>query len=540
MSRLRCWLGLSLALSLSGCTCIFDPNRVMIAACSPLPDPAPLVAIVGDRTSVTWEWSAGTDAGPFKDWQLCWGNAVGATDTCEVFEPGKCGGDGGRCAFTLDGADAGLEFNKRVYARVVSRDLCSKQSNPATASATPINGTFLDTQGITLEAGSGCDAGLRPDGTGTMVFDEMGGLLCVSTATMGDDAWGDHTIDLEVKVQGDTLGGVVLRAPSGATSPRLGALVTASPGGNSSVIFTQRPSNKTDTPAATNRTPVAQNTWQAMRVSSRGEAVSMAVGPVGGPLAEVIRWKNPKPESLGTGHVGLVVAAFGLFGSQGHLEARNLRVRTSAEIPEGGPTSDAWSFSGPMAQHALRLVGSAALVACPSTYAAEAGCSDCLPDAGSQCLEVNGGSNFATVDVPIGVDYAKPWTMRFKFAPHATDLTVSDPSLLRTPQPAPMHTDLETFTGAALIDVAGNNWTSAPRMFKSATDTLGAPMTRGQWTRFELTFNAGAGTYSVKRNGAQVRSGAYPAELAAHLGALMLGGGGNVHGYFTDVEISQP
>ena len=78
-------------------------------------------------------------------------------------------------------------------------------------------------------------------------------------------------------------------------------------------------------------------------------------------------------------------------------------------------------------------------------------------------------------------------------------------------------------------------------MFRDDAQALGPPLTRGQWTQFEITFDAGAGTYTVKRNGMLARSGNYPAALAAHLGALVLGGAsGSVHGYYTDLVISQP
>jgi predicted ribosomally synthesized peptide with SipW-like signal peptide len=509
-----------------GCSVFFNPDNVHPTMCS---QPAvTLEAVVGDGTSLTWQWPNGADAGPFKDWQLCWGASANVTDTCKTIPYGSC--DPGTCGYTL-GADAGLVYNKRLYGTLVAHDLCQGSTPQATASATPINGSFLDTEGITLLAG--CDAGLRTDGGGTLAFDESAGLLCISTAMMGDEAWEDFTMELEVKVTGDTLGGVAFRAPSGTSSPRNGALITASPNQVATVWVTQRPSNGEDAPVATSVAAIAQNTWHTMRVSALQKQVSVEVAISGQPLREVVRWTDSTQGPTQTGPLGLVLAA-ALF-AQGHGEFRNLRVRTGAAIPDGGPARDGWTFTG--VGPSLRLVGGV-LTPCPA-YLPENGCSVCAPDAGSQCLEIN--NDAASLEVPIGVDYDKPWAVRFKFAPHLTDLTVLNPSLLRTTQPPVMRMAAETaFSGMPLIDVTGANWSTSPRMFRTDTESLGPPLTKGQWTAFEVTFDAHTLTYAVKRNGAQVRSGAYPAMLAPHLGALVLGGGGNTHGYFTDVEVVQP
>lgn len=512
---MRRLLLISALLSAGGCTCLFNPDNVK--GCDDLPPVEPLEVIAGDGLSLTWQWpNAPGDGGRVREWELCFGETEDKTDSCRRFPFGYC--DSGTCSFTLRGSDAGLQYNKRVFGDVVARDFCGMTTPAAKASATPINGTFVDTQGITVNTPRDCDAGVRISTPGELIFDMPApGLFCLATAMMGDDGWLDGTLDLEFRLVGSGSGGFGVRAPSGGaeTSPRNGIIFSAATTGQASVFVTRR-DGTADVAVATAIPNVREAQWNFARVAMKGPTMSVAYGPTRDAMREVIRWKDPT-QTLSRGQLGLALASF-LFPSR--IELRNLRVRTGATIPDGGPTRERWAF-GIDSLNTVRRVSNAQLGACPALPGA-------VPDAGSQCLEVMGNGQ-GTVEVPIGIDYEKPWRVKFRYA---ADMNggATNPQILRTT----VGTMSDGFGGFPIIDAAGFNWNQPLRAFKIDTETLGTLMP-GQWTAFEVLFT-GSGGFAVFRNGMQVRSGS--SNFAQHLGALVLGGGGT-HAWFADLEISQ-
>jgi hypothetical protein len=297
----------------------------------------------------------------------------------------------------------------------------------------------------------------------------------------------------------------------------------------------RRDPNGADLPVATAVPLVRDATWTAMRVSMVDRWISMELGPTKNELREVIRWQGPN-DRVDAGQLGLAIASGGLiFTFPARVEVKNLRVHTRAVIPDGGSTRDAWNFAGVDALHAVKQLGTTAVAACPAYPGA---CATCVPDAGSACLEMTGNSQ-ASIDVPIGLDYGKPWKVKFKFAADVTG-TATNPSILRTTVVGPAPGPFDAFAGFALIDSPGFNWNQPLRAWQDNNQGLG-PLDAGVWSSFELLINNNPtdSTYTLHRNGVLVRTDRPPPTLSPHLGALVLGGGGGFHGYFTELEISQ-
>jgi hypothetical protein len=529
--------GLSVLL-LSSCSILFDPSKVKCQV-EPTVAPGPLDAIAGDGTSLTYEWPGMPPDAGVGGYQICTAHDMSAMAGCHHVGLEAC--DSGVCRFTLNTPDAGLAYNTRVWAKLLGENVCGNASNPAlapTVSITPVNGSFLDVQGMSRL--TGCDAGIHADGGLLIIEQHVNGFSsCVSAAVLGDDLFENATLDVEMRTFASALAGVAARVPAlDDQAQRLAVLLTPAPGAAESVAITRRPANDIDKPVATSVSAVSDGVWRALRVSLVDAGVSVALGDVGTTPSDVLRWTDPTPVA---GQFGLALVGFGLVPVDVSAEFRNLRVRARAAIAQDGPTSAQWTFSGSNAFVGVRTVGMAGPATCPSAFVAAMSCpaGTCLPNAGSQCLQLDstGGNAFASVDMPVGIDPLKPWHVKFKFAP-ALAGNVTNPNILRTTI-APIGADaLSSFSGQPLLDINGSLWTFPIRVFGMGTDTIGT-VARGEWNVFELDFDAAAGTYVAKLNG-MPHNGGYPAALGPHLGALQLGGAGDLHGFYSDLEIAQP
>jgi hypothetical protein len=522
-----------MAATLSSCSVCFNPNTVNCQEEIPPPS-GPLEAIAGDGTSLSFDWPAAPDDAGIGGYRLCLGSKPRTRTACKDFSAEVC--SGGLCQVTIDGVDAGLSYNVRVFAELRGKDVCSdvaKDDAGIYVDTTPINGNFNDAQGITVS--SDCDGGLSADG-GLLTMAHQAPLLagCITLARVGDDQWKNSTLDVEMRVFGPTFGGIVERVPStDPQSQRTALLLQAGTGGSESVALVQRPNGGLDGPVATSVAPVSDGVWRAVHIAMADAGVSIAMGDIGATPPEILRWTDPIPAQ---GQLGFGIVGF--FFQQCSAQFRNLRVRTNVELPSGGATSASWTFSGTGALNGVRRVGGAAAAGCPTGLNEAAGCAGaCSPAAGSQCIEVM-GSDSAVVDTPIGIDFRKPWHVKFKFAMPVGLDAFSNPAFLRTTITNPAaNNGIATFAGMALLDVNGN-LTQPVRVFERDSDTVGT-LNRGEWNAAEMTFDATAGTYSLTLNGA-THTGGSPAGLGEHLGALQFGGGTTLHAFFTDVEIAQP
>ena len=89
---------------LTGCSILFDPDKVKKDTCEALPD-TPLDIIAGDGTSLTFEWPSPAERPDLKEYKLCWSGRDADAGTCATVPYRTCS-DGGPCAFTVDGRDA--------------------------------------------------------------------------------------------------------------------------------------------------------------------------------------------------------------------------------------------------------------------------------------------------------------------------------------------------------------------------------------------------------------------------------------------------
>jgi hypothetical protein len=531
MVRLRT---LFIAASLSSCNVCFNPATVKCQEEIP-PPTGPLEAIAGDNTSLSFDWPTAQDDAGIGGYRLCVGPKANLMVGCRDFSAEVC--QSGLCQVTLNGVDAGFSYNQRVYAQLFGKDVCgdvAKEDAGLYVSATPINGNFNDGQGISLL--SDCDGGFVADG-GLLTLVHQAPLLsgCISIVTVGDDQWKNATIDVQMRVFGPTFGGVAMRVPSfDAQSQRTALLLQSGTNGTESVSLTQRPNGGLDAPVATSVSPVSDGVWREVHIAMVDAGFSVALGDLGGTPPEILRWTDPIPVQ---GQLGFGIV--GYFFQQCTAQFQNLRVRTNAELPEGGATSQSWSFSGTGALDGVRRVGNAAAASCPGGLPEAGGClgGTCSPMPSSQCIEIMGGGA-AVVDTPIGIDFSKPWHVKVKVAmPTGVD-AFNNPAFLRTTIANPAaNNGIQTFAGMSLLDINGN-LTQPVRVFERDPDTVGT-LQRGVWNSMEMTFDAKLGTYSLTLNGA-THTGGYPAGLGEHLGAIELGGGNTLHAFFTDLEIAQP
>jgi hypothetical protein len=524
-------LAAAAALALAGCSIFLDPTRVPLK-CTGTPSVAggPLQATAGDGTSLTFDWpfDVGIDGG----YRLCVGPDVNANAGCHDYGTEIC--DGGHCSVTLGGADSGFQYNARTYAQLLERDVCQHTSETAhspAVSVTPINGTFNDLEGIALE--TDCDAGLFAD-AGHLTFVAQAANVfsnCVSVAAMGDQAWTEATLDVEVRLVGNTAAGLAFHDALGATPPREAAVFTSWNLVSESVFLTRRDNttSNVDVPTASAVPTIQDGVWYALRVSIMGSDVSVGLAPLGMPLVEVLRWHDVRATNPGR----LGVALVSILGQPSFADLHNLRVRTGAEIPDGGATQASWKFVGSGALDGMRIstnnpsnVGTGP---CPASYGTA--CADCAPAVGSSCLELKDST--AAFDMPLGIDPFSPWSVHFKFAAVLGD-GANGPMILRTSS--------GDFAAVPIISAMGLAWNQDLQAF---TTDLGRKLTPNVWNRFDLTFD-GAGSYSLVWNDLDAGTAVSipsPPPVDPHVGALILGGSvlfGNLHAYYSDVTVSQP
>jgi hypothetical protein len=518
---------LAVVFLLQGCTFCFNPDRLPCASTEPLPEVGPLSGVVGDGRAITWEWPpAVTDAGSFLGYRLCWGPSSEATPHCVQLRKESCEADA--CRLRLDPADAGLAYDQRVHARLLAEDGCGNRTDGgATTSVTPINGSFSSLEGTSTN--SQCPTYSVVVDAGRLTIEQTAGLgLCVTTVVMGDELWDDATLDVAVRTEGNGLGGLLFRNPQPG-GPRQAAVITNAAGLGPQLWLSKRSAATADVdvPVATAIPRIDVGVFHPLRVSTAGPDVSVSVGRDTSPLVEELRWHDPS--DAGTrGRIGLVLAT--TFFQTGRVEFRELRARSGATIPSGGLTSRTWRFNtGSSAIDGVRLINAnnSNVVACPATVTAPTSCPTCKPATDSRCLQLPGFGGSATIAAPLGIDFGKPWRFKFTFAADPADNSMNG-QLLRT----------SVGDWGTRVILSANGPTYMNNLLAFGMSDLGAPLVRNQWNVFELTFNS-ATSYSVKWNNQDVATGvSFPVGVDPHLPALVLGG--NLNGWFTDLEISQP
>lgn len=504
----------------------------------PLAPPDSLEAVVGPRSGViTLEWpevlAPKDGAERISGYRVLWGPSGGNyLEKKDVQKAAACAAQ--LCRANLEG----LPDNARVFAEVRSIDGQGNQSAPPNSpaiSATPINGAWTNGGGWT--SFSECSAPPSFSG-GEMSFDQSSpdGGECVSLALAGDLLWRDFTLDAELKMGPGTYeAGVGFRAtPSGyliLTVAHWGSDRAATVGIGQVTGLNQRGGS-----LAASVARLDPGLWHALRIVGTGPTVSVSLGPSAGSLAEVLRWSAPDG-GASSGAFGL-----GLFtqDESGGAAFRRLKIGTRTSLPPRGPRRSAFDFDGGIpAQWRVLAPGSAVIrgVPCPSYLGARACDAGECPAAGSSCLEIDNSAASAPneaaagFDLPVGIDPAADFRVRFKFAVQDAGM---DPKLLSSQQ-------------GPMVYSVGPDWA---QNLQAMERNLGQKAAANQWHSIELLLQPSARQFAITWNGQSATFVPYPPtasgeDWSPHLGPLWLGAvpghsTGRVHAYFTDVEVEQP
>ena len=498
--------------------------------------PAELHAMVGVPSGgIQWLWDP-PDAGAAQ-YLVCTGTAQNQLTSCSTVSAATaCAQPKG--GFACSAQRTGLPNNVRHYGRVQTIDRCqlsSAETLAPTRSATPFNGELATLNDLTVEAGCVGKTGVD----GGVLRMSQSGLLCIGALLFGDDEWRDFTLHADTRVIDSSrvfYGGLAFHYPTGTQKQRR-AVVLVSDSTNSEVtaaLATLTPGTNFDKLVATSIGPVEGNRWMGVELISSGPEVAVAVGPAGSSPKPVLRWREPS----GVGGAGRFGLYLGTFGWEEAIEFRNVTVSTRAVLPDAGTGSRKLDFKGSGLPPGIRVtpVGSSnvKMVTCP-TFPGGSNCpadGGCQPSAGSNCVEIAAAglaSNTSlTFDQPLGLDPTRPWRLSFKFAPTAVAAnaqilrTLSGKGSVLKGPPAAWNGKLWAFGVETTADLAANTWN-------------------------RVDFRFGVSTWALELNGVN-----YPVpplfppspEWDAHLGALILAGQdgnqGQLHGYWTDIEIAQP
>jgi hypothetical protein len=557
--------GLALALALTGCSILFNPDNARPPPCPTSPDrcpsepnatavcqqtqcgytcnigfvdddgdlgqpgsngcetpcssctpaPAYLEAVVGPASGgVQLFWpdvDAGTkEAGRITTYRVYQSFSPGAPDASHLDVP-RSACDAGLCSTSI----SSLIDNTRYYFQATSLDLYGNESDAGgapTTSATPINGSGASVAGWTT--GSSCLHGFNSNDGGSFEIDTD--LLCITSASTGDDQWQDYTLDVEVNISpgaGSAItGGPVLWSNGVSSSSVLS--VTALPCAAQLDQSSAFRAGFAPLSGAVECVPL--QTWFALRVVTESSLASFQLGLDGGPFQEVVRFRDP---SAAPGKIGLAAGSFALGGT---VLFRNLRVSTRPQMPASGPTSLHLDF-GNLPSTTRLLGGGTSVGACPSLPGAT-GCDagECpVPNANCLFVDVSdGGEAGLALDLPVGIDPAQSYEVRFGYAPVAP---AGRPDILRGP----------TADLLAAMDAGSIAWVG---------QALDAGLSVGMWNAVDVVVAPDAGSITLRWNGQPAVAAPISFDAGTFdLTPLILGtpaGGAPMHGVYTPLDVT--
>jgi hypothetical protein len=573
-------VALALALTASGCTCIFNPDRVRPPVCPHTSDfcgaqtnasaacvadggtsceytcaagfvdsngdlgneggdgcdyscagavvptnPQGLVATVGVPGSVDLQWPVPVP--PQDAYLLCVGPAF---ENCSAI-PANSVCTNGVCTVTLND----LPINQRLQARVRGVSYCrgpGPEGTAPTASFTPVNPFSATSFDIDVTP-TGCVPSVTEPSASELQV-QLTQANCLVKLKLGDTEWGDLTAQVEMSVttlmDGPVRAGLGVQANTTGHVAGIGFVYQDSE--RPTFIGYWPATNFLPVLAATSVFAPKPNEWVTLRVVVKGDVFSVSTANQGEGLVERLRWTSPEPNAASLkGKPGLF--AYGA----GTLRFRNFRLSTAATLPTGSPTSVGFTFSNAMLPPELKVSGMGlndpAVVTCPGHFIQADPCNvpgGCVPPSGARCLRVQRqglvGTN-ALFDLPAGIDTTQPWSASFRFG--SADAGFSDPNFVSS-----MH--------GPMLGVAGGR--AAPLRALSNGD-LGAPLQLSTWNQVVFRFQPDAGV-EVRVNGQAPMGFPRPAAWDRHPGAFHLGGTnnffslGNQETYITDIQVTQP
>ncbi|MDX2011224.1 MAG: hypothetical protein SFW67_13580 [Myxococcaceae bacterium] len=493
------------------------------ASCAEVPGPSRLTSISGGSpTSLRWRFPTVPEASAYR---LCTGVAAGS-QTCVTVPLTAC------VEGVCEAVTSELPSGTLVSAQVQSLNACQTASNEM-AAARAVGFTFVTTN-LTTWTGEGlCMPPTVATTADTLSVEQSGG--CTSTGTIGDELWRDGTFDVDLRFSGqlgtEAMAGLVFSA--GAR--RIGVTTGTAALGTVDAPTQLRESTMGQgfTALASSIATVPPDVFRRLRVVILGPLVSVSLGPVEGPLREVMRFHDD--QAPGPRRLGLMTWTQG----RGRAEFQRLTVTSEAVLPPRGPVSDRWTFqSDGGATSATRVLrsfgGEVRYEPCPAFAPA---CATCALPAAEACVRIQkvpvlGGS--LSVDPPVGVDTTRPWSLRLRFAP---PLDGGAPGGFLAHGASGPITEVRTAWGdGGVVETFNRPWPAgAP------------PLTQDRWHLLEHTFEPDAGTFSIRVDGQPVPliAPAFPPRFPRqnkHLGAITVGGGflNALDIWVGEISISQP
>jgi hypothetical protein len=507
--------------------------------CPPPEAPVELHALVGNPSgAVQWIWDR-VDGGNER-YRLCTGPQETMVTNCRTFSGDSvCSKPKGGMACSASTTD--LMNNVRHYGRVQTIDRCrvtSPEDKGAVQSVTPFNGEFANTSDLILE--STCAA--QPSTDAGVLKLAQTSLLCLTALHFGDDVWQDFTMRADVRLRdiGNAVyPGFAFHYPSGTLRERREILLTGAltaSEANASVVAYSPATGNEDKVSASSIGPV-DGLWKTIEIVAQGPLVAVGLGPAGSPsIPPILRWRESVSNST-RGRFGLFMYTISLVEES--VEFRNVTISTRAVVPDAGSASRKIDLSQNGLPPGVRVTPSGStnvkVGGCPTSPQAAPDCAvpaNCLPNAGSNCIEVNqllNSRHALSFDQPVGLDPTKPWRLSFKF--NSTGMG-SNGQILRS------------LSGKGL---GGRSVIKAPAAAGGKIAVFGVDtnvnLVSDTWNRFDLKVNNT--NFSVDINGNPVTSGFFPPpNFDQHLGAFIFGGqgvdNGAIRGYWTDIEVAQP
>lgn len=488
------------------------------ASCAAPASPASLSVTSGtDGTSLSWAFTPVTDAPSYR---LCTGVAAG-TPTCVTVPSSACAA--GRCVAQTTGHPLKAQISGQVQA------LNSCQAASSETRATGF--TIRTTEVLPWSSDSNCAPMASVAGE---VLSVEQPVLCVGSATFGDEQWRSGTFEVELRPTGALGANVMAGFVFVSGTRRLSLLFgpNSVPVAEGTTVLRESRSNGPWRMLASAGATLAPDEWNRVRVVLDAGRWSVSVGRGMQPLREVLRYHDGASTSEAW-RLGLHSWTPNLF-SAGRVELRNLSVSTESTLPMTGPTAQSWSFDATAgAQPPVRTFGAAGTVLryepCPAFPPAPA-CTPstgCAPDAGT-CARIAKGAftgGALTFEVPTGLDTQRPWSLRLRFA-GAADGGFAGGSIAYGPSGTLIEPENAWDGGARGL---GGRW--------------GLPLSADTWNLVEYRFDPVSSTVTARLNGQQSQGATRfpPALWDKHVGAVSVGSQGLsvVDLWLSDVFIGQ-
>jgi hypothetical protein len=439
----------------------------------------------------------------------------------------------GACTTTV----TGLPDNQRVTTTVRAGSFCKGLAStppPPVVSYTSINGTTR----FGFDIDGACGATISDTGNGVMSVSQGGGLFgCLTVFSISDNQWSDGSVEVELNIASSgaspTAVGVAIQTDQMTSYAVAGATTLQGEGLCTTLPYRTGPGlNETHLTNTGSIFCGEAGKWTHLKLVGSQGVFSLWAATEGQTLKELTRWPSPVAGASGKkGRPALFFYSGPL--TQGTALLRNFRVSTdSALTPNPGPSSVTYNFAGTLPpEWKLQKSGAAtdpSVATCP-TLASASGCqilNGCAPASGASCLRLQHAASaggFAAIDLPLGIDVSKPWSVSMHVANQA--VAANSLSLIRS-----IH--------GHVLDVVGAD----TQPLRVMTVPIAATFENNKWHHAALNFDPDGGTV-LTLDGTTPVTVQRPPDWDRHPGFLVFGkpdSNASYNVFITDLTISQP